>query len=265
MTDEQFEKLLKVVSAGFGGINANLRILAEALVQVEHNMAMMIAVNNPAPNLHKPMAEFASFDWATINAKVIKGDDDGASAVEWNGRVFTRRSPSNKFDPAIWFSRAVGRDENGTNRYEKLITFRDVADAEELPNKVRKLTTASSNKASFNNGHPAQTAQESRQTTAQRPGASARKQETTATSSAAKPADTRPFQCQKALVTALTRKNERAGAVGISVDAWKQELRQSSLGSDDTRSFDDQQMTCALEIIEEMILEAEERAAMREQ
>jgi hypothetical protein len=66
-------------------------------------------------------------------------DNDGAAVVSWRGNQFLRRSAQNKFKPAIWFSRAIGKDENGENRYERLISFKQMAEVEPLPDKVRRL------------------------------------------------------------------------------------------------------------------------------
>lgn len=106
--------------------------------RIESHLSRLAIAANPAPNFRKPLREFPDFDWSAIGAKVLGSDKDGASAVEWNGMVFTRRSPSNKFDVAIWFSRAVGKDEAGNNKYERLITFNKPSEADEIPKKVAK-------------------------------------------------------------------------------------------------------------------------------
>jgi hypothetical protein len=59
------------------------------------------------------LSEYPTFDWPSIGATVLNRDDDGVTAVEWNGQVFTRRSPNNKFDAAVWFSRHLGQDSDG--------------------------------------------------------------------------------------------------------------------------------------------------------
>jgi hypothetical protein len=59
------------------------------------------------------LSEYPTFDWPSIGATVLNRDDDGVTAVEWNGHVFTRRSPNNKFDVAVWFSRHLGQDSDG--------------------------------------------------------------------------------------------------------------------------------------------------------
>jgi hypothetical protein len=64
------------------------------------------------------------------------------TAVEWNGQVFTRRSPNNKFDAAVWFSRHLGQDADGNKRYARLIVFRALSDAEPIAAKAKKGTRA---------------------------------------------------------------------------------------------------------------------------
>lgn len=92
-----------------------------------------------APDYTRPIEEYAGFDWDSIHARVVKTDRDGPTHVEWQGQVYTRRSPSNKFDPAVWFSRATGRDEEGGDvTYARLITFRTIKEADPLPDKTRE-------------------------------------------------------------------------------------------------------------------------------
>jgi hypothetical protein len=89
-----------------------------------------------APNYIKPLDAYRGFDWAGIGASVVGQDVDGPTHLEWGGALWTRRSPSNKYDPAIWFSRPAGRDEEGNIKYLRLITFKPVKDAEPLPEKT---------------------------------------------------------------------------------------------------------------------------------
>jgi len=77
-----------------------------------------------------------------VGATVLNRDDDGATVVEWNGQVFTRRSPNNKFDAAVWFSRCVGKDADGNNRYARLISFKGVSEAEPIAAKTKKAIRA---------------------------------------------------------------------------------------------------------------------------
>jgi hypothetical protein len=75
---------------------------------------------------------------------VERQDQYGAAIVSWNGQQYTRRSPSNKFGEAVWFSRCVGKDESGQNKYERLITFKPTSKAQvdPIPEKVSRLMTA---------------------------------------------------------------------------------------------------------------------------
>jgi hypothetical protein len=106
---------------------------------IEQHLAALVLSANPAPNYQKPLAEYLAFDWSSIGATIIESDGDGPTAVEWHGRMFTRRAPSNRFDAAVWFSRAAGKDPTtGNTRYERLITFKDASEAGEIPGKTRQ-------------------------------------------------------------------------------------------------------------------------------
>ncbi len=94
------------------------------------------------PDYQRRLEEYAGFDWQAIGAVVLDTDNDGPSAVEWRGRRYTRRAPQNKFDAAIWFSRAAGKDEDGTVHYERLITFKVQAEPEPLPAKAKQALAA---------------------------------------------------------------------------------------------------------------------------
>lgn len=135
-------------------IAASLRTLAASAPQT-------------TPDYQRRLEEFAGFDWQAIGATVLENDQDGPAAVEWRGRRYTRRAPQNKFDAAIWFSRASGRDEDGTVHYERLITFKVQAEPEPLPAKAKQALAAFAPAPAQNgNGHktapvsaPAPTAQ----------------------------------------------------------------------------------------------------------
>lgn len=123
MTDDQFQRMM------------------ESLVQQTHLLERLVALieaRSPAPGYVRDLTEFSTFDWSEINATVIQTDPDGPAVISWRGHRYIRRSPSNKFDPAIWFSRAVGKDDDGSNRYERLITFRELGEPEPLPTKVKR-------------------------------------------------------------------------------------------------------------------------------
>ena len=88
------------------------------------------------PNYIKPLSDYREFDWESINASVVQQDADGPTHLEWGGALWTRRSPSNKFEPAIWYSRASGKDDEGNVSYLRLITFRQVKDADPIPERT---------------------------------------------------------------------------------------------------------------------------------
>jgi hypothetical protein len=89
-----------------------------------------------APNLTRPMEEYGAFDWASIGAEIVRRDDDGPTHIQHNGVLYTRRSPTNKYDPAIWYSAPAGKDAEGNTEYVRLITFKHFGDADPLPSKV---------------------------------------------------------------------------------------------------------------------------------
>lgn len=107
-----------------------------ALSRIAIALETLAQANAPAPNFVKPIDAYKDFDFTAIGAKVVARDRLGATAVEWGGYQWTRRSPSNKFDVAIWFSRPNGKDAEGNVKYIRLITFKKMTDAEEIPAKV---------------------------------------------------------------------------------------------------------------------------------
>lgn len=105
----------------------------------------LLLMGAKAPDLLYPIARFVYFDWHSIGASVLESDCHGPTLVSWAGRVYQRRSPSNKFGEAIWFSRSVGKGEDGSTQYERLITFKSINySVDPVPEKVaRHLVTAS--------------------------------------------------------------------------------------------------------------------------
>ena len=104
-----------------------------------------------APDNTRPIEDFAGFDWSSINATVVRTDAFGPSHVEWGGHVYTRRSPSNRFDPAVWYSRATGKDEEGDKTvYARLITFKEIKDADPLSDKAADLIENSARRQAAN-------------------------------------------------------------------------------------------------------------------
>lgn len=106
-------------------------------------MAMELGEGGTAsPNYEVCLTQFRAFDWGAIDATVEQEDHDGVATVLWRGHRYVRRSAANKFEPAIWFSRAVGKDEAGNVQYAKLVTFRLRPKAEPLPSKVKEVQEA---------------------------------------------------------------------------------------------------------------------------
>lgn len=130
MTPEQINRLLEI---------QNRQMLAlERLADAVERLAPTTAV---APNYQRPLESFATFDWSSIDATVERSDQYGAAIVSWRQFQFMRRSPSNKFGEIIFFSRCVGKDESGENKYERLISFKPVSkvEVEPLPAKVLQV------------------------------------------------------------------------------------------------------------------------------
>ncbi len=116
--------------------------LQHRLIATLERMALALEQMSPqavAPNYQLELKDFATFDWASIGAVVADYDSDGATAVVWKNNTYLRRSPSNKFGAAIWFSRCVGRDDLGANIYERLITFKVKQVPEQLPKRVASV------------------------------------------------------------------------------------------------------------------------------
>jgi ssDNA-binding DdrB-like protein len=107
------EKLIVKLGQRINEQNEILRMIAASLEGVESHLRQIAFSSNPAPNYQRPLSEYPTFDWPSIGATVLNRDDDGVTAVEWNSQVFTRRSPNNKFDAAVWFSRHLGQDSDG--------------------------------------------------------------------------------------------------------------------------------------------------------
>lgn len=127
--------------------NQLLERIAIASERTAESVAQMVSSNTTAPNLTAPLESFATFDWSSLGATVERSDQYGAAIVNWKGMQFVRRSPSNKYEPSVWYSRSVGRDDDGNNKYERLITFKSVArlEVEPLPEKVQKIYNSNDN------------------------------------------------------------------------------------------------------------------------
>ena len=112
-----------------------------ASLRIADMVERLAPATTAAPNYQRPLENFLTFDWESIGATVERSEQYGAAIVNWRGMQFVRRSSSNKFGEAIWFSRCTGKDELGENKYERLITFKPLAkvDVEPVPEKVSRL------------------------------------------------------------------------------------------------------------------------------
>ncbi|MCI0388072.1 MAG: single-stranded DNA-binding protein [Acidobacteria bacterium] len=137
-SDDRIEKLITVLGQRMNTLTRMLQMIAESLQGVELHLREMSISSNPAPNYRRPLSDYRDFDWASIGAIVLKEDRDGATEVEWNSQVFTRRSADNSFDAAIWFSRSVGKDSEGKNKYLRLITFKPPSESGPIGAKAKK-------------------------------------------------------------------------------------------------------------------------------
>jgi len=106
---EADEKLIIKLGQRINEQNEILRMIAASLEGIESHLRQIAVSSNPAPNYQRHLSEYPTFDWPSIGAAVLNRDGDGVTAVEWNGQVFTRRSPNNKFDAAVCFLAILGR------------------------------------------------------------------------------------------------------------------------------------------------------------
>ena len=143
MNPEQFEQLITTQKDLY---RLNRELLAVNLENLEvgkrREKKLDQLINSQpvkAPNFPKSLSEYPNFDWSSIGAKVIARDHDGVSEVEWNNYIFTRRSPTNKYIPAIWFSLYDGKE------YQKLITFKARSNAESISRKIINLLPLNNN------------------------------------------------------------------------------------------------------------------------
>ena len=112
-----------------------------ALERIADSIQQLVPISTAAPNYQRPLESFAQFDWESIGATVERSDQYGAAIVSWRGLQFVRRSPSNKFKEIIFLSRCIGKDDDGNNKYERLISFKVVSkvEVEPLPDKVTRF------------------------------------------------------------------------------------------------------------------------------
>jgi hypothetical protein len=99
-------------------------------------MLKAIASQNP-PAWQRPLRTYSKFEWSKIGASVVTKDEHGATSVSWCGHIYVRRSGDNRrYGASIWFSRSAGKGDDDEPQYLRLITFKDGAKAEPLPEYV---------------------------------------------------------------------------------------------------------------------------------
>ena len=132
------EKLIIKLGQRITEQTAIFRMIAASLHGIEANLRQMAISSNTTPNYQRLLSEYPSFDWPSIGATVLSRDGDGVTAIEWNGQIFTRRSPDNSFASAIWFSRSAGKDSEGKNKYVRLITFKSHSESGPIGAKAKR-------------------------------------------------------------------------------------------------------------------------------
>jgi hypothetical protein len=100
--------------------------LLTVLDRIARSVETIAMSNATEPAFVKPLASYRDFDWSSIGAIVTEQDRDGATVVEWGGYGWKRRNPSNNFGDAIFYTRPIGKKDDGSNAYARLITFKDL-------------------------------------------------------------------------------------------------------------------------------------------
>jgi len=107
---------------------AAMNRMADAVAGILTHLDPKQAGKFAAPDFKRPLASYATFDWASIDATVTQSDRHGATEVEYNGAVF-RRYRSNDDDPKgvdIRFRRVVsGTPQDKNMVWASLVKFAD--------------------------------------------------------------------------------------------------------------------------------------------
>jgi len=126
---EEFEKkMTEGLRAIYKLLQDNNRLLERVAQSLEEAEA-----RKEAPNYQLHLEEFATFDFSSIGATVERSDAQGAAILNWQGKQFLRRSPTNKYGAVVFFSRCIGNDEQGVKKYERLCTFKSLEKVEVEP------------------------------------------------------------------------------------------------------------------------------------
>jgi len=126
---EEFEKTMtEGLRAIYKLLLDNNRLLERVAQSLEEAEA-----RKEASNYQLHLEEFATFDFSSIGATVERSDAQGAAILNWQGKQFLRRSPTNKYGAVVFFSRCIGNDEQGVKKYERLCTFKSLEKVEVEP------------------------------------------------------------------------------------------------------------------------------------
>ena len=120
MTPEQYNQWLQIQERQAVALEKIAQLLEQSLPR-------------PAPNYKAILEQFHDYDWSSIGAEVELTDKYGVASVIWKGHRYKRRSPSNAYGVTIFFSRCIGKNEDGSNKYERLITFEPLKNLEVEP------------------------------------------------------------------------------------------------------------------------------------
>lgn len=121
MNSNQFDRWIAVQNRQAVALEKIVSLLSRALPR------------QAPPNYQEVLEEFHHFNWGAIDARIGSEDEFGVSSVYWQGDRYLRRSPNNSYGATIFFSRCVGKDAEGRNQYERLITFKPFEDLKAEP------------------------------------------------------------------------------------------------------------------------------------
>jgi len=121
MDATQYQEMMKMFAMLAAGVNR----IADALeAHSERDEDQIVTL---------PLSDYRTFDWATINARVIYTDADGVASVAGaDGKIYKRRS-NQKFGNEIWYSRGDGKNEDNTPNYKTLVRFVDMKPEDVMP------------------------------------------------------------------------------------------------------------------------------------
>lgn len=125
---------LPIQVRAFNGIKAISHKLSR-IIELLEIIVRAMNENQPMRAATFEMHEFHGFNWDSFGAEITLRDQFGPARVRFKGETYTRRT-NDKFGSEIWYSRAVGKKEDGTTEYEKLISFKDFDPPEPIGRKA---------------------------------------------------------------------------------------------------------------------------------